>query len=164
MKKQRAMKPIEQRFWEKVDKHTESGCWEWRSAIRGNGYGAFFTHLIEEGRKCHEAHVDAIHEWAERAKIAEAVLEKLLNEREKQKPEVWMDANDDVFFTEADAYKTGIAPIRGLYTSPPASKPWVGLTDEEVFDVWLNEMPAPDKVFYQKLCRSVEAKLKEKNT
>ena len=41
---------------------------------------------------------------------------------------------------------------------------WVGLTDEEVFDVWLNETPAPDKVFYQKLCRSVEAKLKEKNT
>lgn len=56
MKKQRAMKPIEQRFWEKVDKQTESGCWEWRSAIRGNGYGAFFTHLIDEGRKCHGAH------------------------------------------------------------------------------------------------------------
>lgn len=56
MKKQRAMKPIDQRFWEKVDKETESGCWEWRSAIRGNGYGAFFTHLIEEGRKCHGAH------------------------------------------------------------------------------------------------------------
>ena len=41
---------------------------------------------------------------------------------------------------------------------------WVGLTDEEVIEIWLNEMPAPDKVFYQKLCRSVEAKLKEKNT
>ena len=41
---------------------------------------------------------------------------------------------------------------------------WVGLTDQEVFDIWLHEMPAPDKVFYQKLCRSVEAKLKEKNT
>lgn len=46
----------------------------------------------------------------------------------------------------------------------PEQRTWVGLTDEEVFDVWLNEMPAPDKVFYQKLCRSVEAKLKEKNT
>ena len=42
--------------------------------------------------------------------------------------------------------------------------PWVGLTDEEVIEIWLNEMPAPDKVFYKKLCRSVEAKLKEKNT
>jgi hypothetical protein len=56
MKSQRAMKPIDQRFWEKVDKQTDSGCWEWKSAIRGNGYGAFFTHLIEEGRKCHGAH------------------------------------------------------------------------------------------------------------
>jgi len=55
MKKQRVMKPIDQRFWEKVDK-TIDGCWEWRSAIRGNGYGAFFTHLIEEGRKCLGAH------------------------------------------------------------------------------------------------------------
>ena len=56
MKKQRAMKSIEARFWEKVDKNAPNGCWEWKSAIRGNGYGAFFTHLIEEGRKCHGAH------------------------------------------------------------------------------------------------------------
>jgi hypothetical protein len=40
---------------------------------------------------------------------------------------------------------------------------WVGLTDEEIFDVWLNETPAPDKVFYQKLCRSIEFKLRSKN-
>lgn len=53
---QRKMKPIEERFWDKVNKDTESGCWEWRSSIRGNGYGAFFTHLQPEGRKCHGAH------------------------------------------------------------------------------------------------------------
>jgi len=41
---------------------------------------------------------------------------------------------------------------------------WVGLTDEEIFDVWLSETPAPNKIFYQKLCRSIEAKLKELNT
>ncbi len=50
------MKPIDQRFWEKVNKQTDSGCWEWRSNIAGNGYGQFFTHLIEEGRKSHRAH------------------------------------------------------------------------------------------------------------
>ena len=53
---QRAMKPIADRFWEKVNKSISSGCWEWQSSIRGNGYGAFFTHLIEEGRKCYGAH------------------------------------------------------------------------------------------------------------
>ena len=44
-----------------------------------------------------------------------------------------------------------------------AQRTWVGLTDEEIFDVWLSETPAPDKVFYQKLCRSIEAKLMSKN-
>lgn len=56
MKQQRKMKPIEQRFWEKVNKQTASGCWEWTSSLRGNGYGAFFTHIASEGRKAYGAH------------------------------------------------------------------------------------------------------------
>jgi len=52
----------------------------------------------------------------------------------------------------------------GRIIYPPPQRTWVGLTDEEIFDVWLSETPAPDKIFYQKLCRSIEAKLKEKNT
>ena len=56
MKTQRMMKPIQQRFWEKVNKTSLKGCWEWTSSLQGNGYGAFFTHLIEQGRKCHGAH------------------------------------------------------------------------------------------------------------
>ena len=161
----------------------------------------------------HEAHVDAIHEWAERAKIAEAVLEKLLTEREEQKPAAWMDKNDDVFFTEEDAYKTGVAPIRGLYTSPqpaqqqepfgqvtvvrrpgcvdqhwfyrwpeppyldnaaechtvytspPASKPWVGLTDEEVVDLKMlgRDLEFVSMKALRRFARDIEATLKEKN-
>lgn len=56
MKSQRKMRPINERFWEKVEKSTPNGCWEWKSSIKGNGYGSFFTHLINEGRKCHAAH------------------------------------------------------------------------------------------------------------
>jgi len=56
MKYQRKMRPINDRFWEKVNKFAKNGCWEWTSSIKGNGYGAFFTHLIDEGRKCHSAH------------------------------------------------------------------------------------------------------------
>jgi hypothetical protein len=48
-----------------------------------------------------------------------------------------------------------------VYQAMPRT--WVGLTDEEIFDVWLSETPAPDKVFYQKLCRSIEVKLRSKN-
>ena len=56
MNKQRKMKPVEDRFWEKVDKRNSDECWNWKSSIRGNGYGAFFTHFLGEGRKCHGAH------------------------------------------------------------------------------------------------------------
>ena len=56
----------------------------------------------------------------------------------------------------------GRTPLYAGYTTPP-QRTWVGLTDEEIFDVWLNETPAPDKVFYQKLCRSIEFKLRSKN-
>ena len=52
-----------------------------------------------------------------------------------------------------------------LYNTPfAAQRPWVDLTDKEIFDMWLNEMPAPARVFYPRLCRAIEAKLKEKNT
>lgn len=56
MKQQRKMQPIEDRFWQKVDIKKKHECWNWKSSVRGNGYGAFFTHLIPEGRKCHGAH------------------------------------------------------------------------------------------------------------
>lgn len=56
MKQQRKMKPIADRFWEKVNKDAPNGCWEWTSSIRGSGYGAFFTHLVSEGRKAYGAH------------------------------------------------------------------------------------------------------------
>lgn len=34
---------IRKRFWEKVDKNLESGCWEWTAQIAPNGYGRFYT-------------------------------------------------------------------------------------------------------------------------
>ena len=50
--------------------------------------------------------------------------------------------------------------IQPLYTSPPASKPWVGLTDEEVDECyyWKGRQWTTDE-----LVRHVEAKLREKN-
>ncbi len=42
-------KPVEQRFWEKVNK--TDGCWEWTSTIGTNGYGKFWFN-----GKVHEAH------------------------------------------------------------------------------------------------------------
>jgi hypothetical protein len=43
-----------------------------------------------------------------------------------------------------------------LYTTPPQRK-WVGLTDEEMQDLW-------DRYAHMEMMRAIEAKLKEKNT
>ena len=50
-----------------------------------------------------------------------------------------------------------------LYTSPPASKPWVGLTDEER-DAILNREFKQWWSRHDAVCRAIEAKLREKNT
>ena len=46
-----------------------------------------------------------------------------------------------------------------LYTSPPASKPWVGLTDEEIQTIWRSS----EHMTVNQVCRAIEAKLREKN-
>ena len=63
--------------------------------------------------------------------------------------DVWPTASD----YEARTGRTLIA----IYTSPPASKPWVELTDEEMQALWY-------RFGYMELMRAIEAKLKEKNT
>ena len=47
-----------------------------------------------------------------------------------------------------------------LYTSPPASKPWVGLTRDERMSI-INRLIGQDWVY---ALDAIEAKLKEKNT
>lgn len=32
-------RPVEKRFWEKVDKEAKNGCWEWTGARQRKGYG-----------------------------------------------------------------------------------------------------------------------------
>ena len=46
-----------------------------------------------------------------------------------------------------------------LYTSPPASKPWVGLTGEEIQTLWRSS----EHMTVNDVCRAIEAKLREKN-
>ena len=43
--------PVENRFWDKVDKKEGDGCWEWQAAIAKTGYG-----VINVGRKTTKAH------------------------------------------------------------------------------------------------------------
>jgi hypothetical protein len=53
-----------------------------------------------------------------------------------------------------------------LYTSPPASKPWVGLTDDEIHDIYdevARREPYNMAVTRRNIARSLEAILREKN-
>jgi hypothetical protein len=52
-----------------------------------------------------------------------------------------------------------------LYTSTQQQKPWVGLTDEEVEQVFpaIATYHAENKTLYHSIARAIEAKLKEKN-
>ena len=53
---QRKMKPIPERFWEKVNKDAPNGCWEWIGSVSRGGYGQFMTYLQPEGKRNHRAH------------------------------------------------------------------------------------------------------------
>ena len=59
-------------------------------------------------------------------------------------------------------YKTAGENRVPLYTTPPAAqRPWVGLTDEEIYDLYNEPRSDAEMVAFG---REVEAKLKEKNT
>ena len=50
-----------------------------------------------------------------------------------------------------------------IYHPPqPAQKPWVGLTDEELRQIWYDDAPVEGGTYVDKL-RQVESKLNEKN-
>ena len=49
-----------------------------------------------------------------------------------------------------------------VYTAPP-KREWVGLTDEEITDLWAG-VSGDDEISIWKLGHAIEAKLKEKNT
>ena len=51
--------------------------------------------------------------------------------------------------------------IKPIYTSPPASKPWQGLTDEEIEQVCVPFGAA--MLSFTEVARAIEAKLREKN-
>jgi hypothetical protein len=47
--------------------------------------------------------------------------------------------------------------------SPP-QRTWVGLTDDEIFEIRMHSIQNMGANFQETLCKAIEAKLKEKNT
>ena len=75
-------------------------------------------------------------------------------------PEPWAERADELLsvFAENDAPE-----VSGCRNSRSAQRPWVGLTDEELRQVWYDDEPVKGGTYIDKL-RQVEAKLKQKNT
>ena len=87
--------------------------------------------------------------------------------QQQQEPVAWVDPKHLDWLAQSPDNLTGAglaarqrsADMVSLYTSPPASKPWVSLTDEEIQKEF-HPLHATGLQF----ARSIEAKLKEKNT
>ena len=101
--------------------------------------------------------------------MALAVVEEALAEPAQQQEPVawrWTESNGRHWFdwrtdwTHHDRAKAMGFAIEYAYTSPPASKPWVGLTDEEVDYIMARNDPHCDEINF---ARAIEAKLREKN-
>jgi hypothetical protein len=125
-------------------------------------------------QKCtlHEAHVDAIHEWAERAKAAEAKLKQ-----PEQEPVAWMiwchglgpaGLFEHKQFAELEFegrnkdYPDEGRKLLPLYTHPPRRE-WRGLSKDESLKLWGMRSDGPSNTEITSFARAIEAALKERN-
>ena len=100
------------------------------------------------------------------AKEVAAIREALAEQpAQQQEPVAWMvytlDGNS-VCVTDNPADFTPDHRALPLYTSPPASKPWVGLTDEERATIF-GEFGLALMPVRKAIAEDIEAKLREKN-
>lgn len=95
--------------------------------------------------------------WPESRERAAQALRAAIAEAEKQEPVACIIDGDLYYHHEIDwedlAYQGNGVEL--LYTTPPRRE-WVGLTEEDIFQMGLSN--------YIQVIREAEAKLKEKNT
>ena len=88
----------------------------------------------------------------------------------EQEPVAWgvFEGNlHDMFFTQSEAQemaklKGTHAEVRPLYTTPP-QRTWVGLTDEEMMQIYIDLKSVAGFYSVEKYARDIEAKLRSKN-
>jgi len=129
-----------------------------------HGETVFFGGGIDAVNKMNEW-TAALRQAIEQAEKQQALDKKADNARElgldyEPEPVAWME--DSIEFYAKD-HPTNSCTIP-LYTSPPR-KEWVGLTDEEIDQMWrVVAYTKPYDQFRMDIGRAIEAKLKEKNT
>jgi hypothetical protein len=117
---------------------------------------------IEAMKQALDALENKRHEY--RAYQAITALRQAIEQAEKQEPVAWITN-----FGSSSGPSVSLKPPSGgffgvitpLYTTPPR-KEWVGLTDDEILDLWIANHK--DTGATDAFARAIEAKLKEKNT
>ena len=46
-------RPIEERFFDKVNKDAPNGCWEWTASLYPDGYGSIYDNVIKTNDRAH---------------------------------------------------------------------------------------------------------------
>ena len=87
-------------------------------------------------------------------------LRQAIAELESQEPVAWMYVNTDGECEQIEYGEPFDDPsTTPLYTTPP-QRTWVGLTDHEMYELWLSADEQKDRMAFGK---AIEAKLKQKN-
>ena len=104
--------------------------------------------------------IDALYENSDPVSVEAAELLEQMTQQQEPVAYVYEREIDGFGLRKDVKFLKPVEVGSDLYTSPPASKPWVGLTDQEIEDLWNHHEPRFD--FYSFSC-DIEAKLKEKN-
>ena len=129
-------------------------------------------------RKAAEMALEALNETADKIYsqddddsigIARKALRQALAQPE-QEPVAWVTFNaygeeDDVWYENPEGKLLDGWTYKPLYTAPP-KREWVGLTDEEIWETEPYKMAVTDQEtrWLYRFAKTIEAKLKEKNT
>ena len=101
--------------------------------------------------------------WRTNLEFARAIEKKVLEKISKSSLSVYKEPKEEPvawvyngILHEFDPSEFATSEVKPLYTAPP-KREWVGLTDEEMEDLW-------DRYAHMEMMRAIEAKIKEKNT
>jgi DNA-binding GntR family transcriptional regulator len=111
--------------------------------------------------------LEALYEYVEQHGQTHLAKRAMLELREdlaqpEQEPVAKLKTSDVLLRCHRCGYSDKLT-MQVEYTTPP-QRTWVGLTDEEAENIHANLSINEGEIWMQKLIRSIEAKLKEKNT
>ena len=97
-----------------------------------------------------------------RTEIARLTNENARLKAQQQEPVAWIEHGSNEVPSIVVWERGGSGHYTPLYTSPQPSKPWRGLTDEELADIAMQSGAYDGQL--RDFARAIEAKLREKNT